>query len=118
MKRGSLHRGELITVNVPYLDGSHQSLRPALVVCDPMQMLDLVIAMITSTIRFPLPSTHYLIDDQHSDWTRSGLRLPSAVRCDRLYTMEYDDIHRKIGSLSTGAMLQIDSILKLALGIQ
>ena len=97
MSRGRISRGDIVRVEVPYLDASRSVRRPALVVGDPSQMLDLIVAMITSRIRDPLPPTHYRIDQSHPDWSASGLRLPSVVRCDRLYTMEYDDVQGVIG---------------------
>ncbi len=117
MSSQSLNRGDVVRVDVPYLDGSQRVRRPALVVCDPAKMLDLVVAMISSRLRDPLPPTHYKIDQSHSDWSGSGLRLPSVVRFDRLYTMEHDDVLDTLGSLSDATMKQIDDVLKTALGI-
>lgn len=118
MSPQSFQRGDVVRVDVPYLDGTQTVRRPALVVCDPTKMLDLVVAMISSRIRDPLPPTHYVIDQTHSDWSASGLRLASVVRCDRLYTMEYNDVLDRLGALTDRTMAQIDDVLKVALGIQ
>jgi hypothetical protein len=80
-------------------------------------MLDVVIAGITSRIRDPLPPTHYVIDNSHPDWRTSGLRLNSAIRCDRLFTVHHANIQRTIGKISTSTMLQVDECVKRALGI-
>ncbi len=117
MSAHSFQRGDVVRVDVPYLDGTQRVRRPALVVCDPLKMLDLIVAMISSRIRDPLPPTHYRIDPSHPDWGSSGLRLTSVIRLDRLYTMEHDDVLDKMGTLSDATMNQIDAVLKTALGI-
>jgi mRNA interferase MazF len=117
MSSHTFQRGDVVLVSIPYLKGTAAVRRPALVVCDPTIMLDIVIAAISSRIRDPLPQTHYVIDQGHHDWTASGLRLPSVVRCDRLFTVDGSDIQHGIGSLSDQTMEEIGDTLKLALGI-
>jgi mRNA interferase MazF len=117
MSNGTLRKGDVVMVDVPYLDATGTVRRPALVVSDTGQMLDVIIAGITSRIREPLPPTHYVIDRTHPDWTASGLRLDSAVRCDRLFTVHHASIHRTIGQLSWATMQLIDECLKRAFRI-
>jgi mRNA-degrading endonuclease toxin of MazEF toxin-antitoxin module len=111
------NRGDVVLVQIPYLDATASVQRPALIVSDPAQMLDIIIAGITSRIRDPLPTTHYVVDPSHADWTASGLRTPSAIRCDRLFTIDNADIRRTIGHLSSATMQHIDGHLKTALGL-
>jgi mRNA-degrading endonuclease toxin of MazEF toxin-antitoxin module len=75
-------------------------------------MLDIIIAAISSRIRHPLPPAHYVIDRNHRDWTVSGLRLQSVVRCDRLFTIHNSQIQRTIGSVSAQTLNEIDQVLK------
>jgi mRNA-degrading endonuclease toxin of MazEF toxin-antitoxin module len=117
MSNGPLVRGIVALVEIPYLDATQAVKRPALVVSDTSQMLDVIVAGITSRIRNPLPATHYVIDRRHRDWAASGLRLNSAVRCDRLFTVEHAQILRTLGSLSPATMVEIDALLKRALGM-
>jgi len=44
-------KGDVVLVDVPYLDATQSVRRPALVVSDSSQMLDVIIAGITSRIR-------------------------------------------------------------------
>ncbi|MBW3541147.1 MAG: type II toxin-antitoxin system PemK/MazF family toxin [Planctomycetes bacterium] len=104
-------------VDVPYLDATAAVRRPALVVSDSSQMLDTIIAAVTSRIRDPLPPTHYVIDSSHPDWKPSGLRLPSAIRCDRLFTIDDDAVQKTLGHLSDATMLGISHLLRIALAI-
>jgi mRNA interferase MazF len=117
MSSRSVSKGDVVLVDVPYLDAVRSVRRPALVVCDTSQMLDVIIAGITSRIRSPLPLTHCVLDSNHPDWSASGLRLDSAIRCDRLFTVAHANIHGKLGQLSAATMQQIDDSLKVALGI-
>lgn len=118
MSRSSVARGAVVLVGVPYLDATQTVRRPALVVGDPSQSLDVIIAAITSRIRTPLPSTHYVVDQQHVDWEASGLRLASVVRCDRLFTVSHGSLHRQLGNLAPAALSEIDECLRRALGIK
>ena len=61
MSYGTVQKGDVVMVDVPYLDGTGTVRRPAVVVSDTSQMLDVIIAGITSRIREPLPPTHYVI---------------------------------------------------------
>jgi mRNA-degrading endonuclease toxin of MazEF toxin-antitoxin module len=59
-----------------------------------------------------------VIDQNHPNWSASGLRLDSAIRCDRLFTVAHANIHRKIGQLSAASQQQIEDRLKVAFGIR
>jgi len=118
MNSPAVDKGDVVMVDVPYLDATQSVRRPALVVSDTSQMLDVVIVGITSRIRAPLPPTHYIIDRNHPDWQNSGLRLDSVVRCDRLFTVQHADIERVIGHLSQGTLQHIEVRLKRVFGIR
>lgn len=72
MTKASAVKGDVVLVDVPYLDADQSVRRPALVVSDTSQMLDAIIAGITSRIRDPLRPTHYLIDADHPIGIRRG----------------------------------------------
>ena len=59
--------------------------------------------------------TRYAIDETHPDWSASGLKLPSAVKCEHLYTFHKQRVLRTIGDLSAATMLQINDCLKSSL---
>lgn len=117
MSNGRVSKGDVVLVDIPYLNAAQVVKRPAIVVSDSSQLLDVIVAGITSRIRSPLPPAHYVVDRQHPDWTPSGLRLDSAVRCDRIFTIEHVSIHRVLGRLSPATMRQIEECLKRVMGI-
>jgi hypothetical protein len=112
MSDSRVNKGDVVMVDVPYLDASRSVLRPAIVVCDTSQMLDVIVAALSSRIRDPLPPTHYVIDRTHRDWAPSGLRLESVVRCDRMFTVHDSQIRRVIGLISLPSLAEIDTVLK------
>jgi mRNA interferase MazF len=57
------------------------------------------------------------IDITSSEERQTGLRLESTVQCENLITYDRVLILRTLGSLSAGAMSQVDDCLKAALGI-
>jgi mRNA interferase MazF len=117
MSKARVDKGTVVLVDIPYLNAMQSVRRPALIVSDASQLLDVIVAGITSRIRTPLPPTHFVIDNNHPDWRSSGLRLVSAVRCDRLFTVEPSAIQRVLGQLSPATILEIDKRLKLVMGI-
>jgi len=112
-----VNKGDVVLVDVPYLDAKQIVKRPALVVSDSSQLLDVIVAGITSRIRNPLPPAHYVIDRNHTDWLTSGLRLDSAIRCDRLFTVEQASVYRVLGRLSATTMQQVEERLKRVMGM-
>jgi hypothetical protein len=112
MSSPRVNKGDVVMVDVPYLDAQRSVLRPTVVLCDTTQMLDVIIAAMSSRVRHPLPPGHYPIDQNHRDWMASGLRLESVVRCDRMFTIHDSQIRRTLGSLSQQTLDEIDKILK------
>jgi mRNA-degrading endonuclease toxin of MazEF toxin-antitoxin module len=112
MNSPRVNKVDVVMVDVPYLDANRSIVRPVLVVCDTSQLLDVIIAAMSSRIRDPLPPAHYVINRAHRDWTASGLRLNSVVRCDRVFTIHDSHIHQKLGSLSPQTIAEIDAVLK------
>ncbi|MDB5389745.1 MAG: transcriptional modulator of MazE/toxin, MazF [Planctomycetaceae bacterium] len=114
-------RGDVVLVNYPFASGQGMKIRPALVVqCDTNnQRLDnTIIVQITSRIRFTKSEpSQLLIEIESPEGRHSGLIHNSAVSCENLFTIRQDVIIRKLGSLSTTIMLQIDECLKVSLGI-
>ena len=114
-------RGDVVLVLFPFSDGKQSKKRPALVVqCDRNneRLQDTIIAMITGNIeRARKEPTQLLIDPQKPSGKHSGLHGPSAVKCERLYTIWQRDILRTIGRLPKSVMNRVNSCLKVSLGL-
>jgi len=114
-----MKRGDVVIVDYPYSDATGRKVRPALVVqADSKNQVldDTIIALVTSQLRRRW-DTHVEIDISTPDGKRSGLRLPSAVQCENLYTIDKKLILKSIGTLSGALMQRVDTCLRLALGI-
>src|SRR5437899_2376448 len=114
-----MKRGEVILVDFPFPTGGGSKKRPALIIqCDRnnARLQDTIVAIITSNVsRAAHEATQYLIDSSHPDWSASGLRLPSIVKCENIYTFNNRRVLAQIGQLSPGTMQSINACLKVSL---
>jgi len=114
-------RGDIVLVDYPFAEGVGSRVRPALIVqADDLNrtLQSTVLAMITSSQRRKVGhASQLLIDQAHSDFSQSGLRLDSIVQCNMLATLKQDLILRTIGALSAATMRDVDACLRAALGI-
>ncbi len=113
-------RGDIVLVPVPDTSGKPGKTRPALVVSSDhnnKRLEDVIVAIVTTTIRASLEPTQLLVELSTPEGRRSGLLRDSPVKCERLHTLMQNLIHRRVGSLSPAAMLKIDECLKVALQV-
>lgn len=107
--------GDIIIVDFPFSDASRAKRRPALVVLgDGVLSVNTIIALITSNTQ-RAGATRLVVDPTLE--SGSGLLAISAVACESLFSLYQRLIVKKIGSLSSVAMGQVDNCLKIALGL-
>jgi mRNA interferase MazF len=115
----TIHRGAIVVVDFsPTRPNS--GIRPALLVQndrDNQRMNNTIVAQITSNITRAHQDTQLLIDQNHPDWSASGLNRASVVNCLSIGYVEKRHILRVIDSLSVTTMHDVDASLKAALGI-
>ncbi len=119
MTRETAQRGNVIVVDFS-ITYPQAGKRPVLVVQndrDNGRMQNVIVAQITTNISRSHEATQFFIDEDHADWTGSGLRAASAVNASALVTVPKSDLVRKIGQLSAMTMREIDECLKAALGL-
>lgn len=116
-----MRRGDIVLVDFPFATGGGTKVRPSLVVQSDrnnVRLQDTIVAIITSNMaRAASEPTQYLIELSHPDWQSSGLKLPSVVKCENIYTFHNRRILRLIGHLSPATMQQINNCLKASLEI-
>jgi mRNA interferase MazF len=114
-------RGDVVLVRFPFSDGSLGKRRPALVVQSDrnnQRLANTIIAMISTNIALAVQEpTQYVVDPGTPTGKPSGLVSPSAVKCENLFTIEQSLIERAIGKLPKSSMAEVDSCLKVSLGI-
>jgi mRNA interferase MazF len=115
-----IRRGDVVMVRFPFTDVSGAKVRPALIVQndrDNQRLRKTVIAMISGNLRRLADASHLLIDPATPDGVSSGLKVPSLVSCNNLFTLEQKDILRSLGHLSDVLMTRLNDCLKAALEV-
>ncbi len=115
-----MKRGDVVIVDIPYVERSGGKKRPALVVQndrDNRRLVNTVVAMISGNVDHAGEATQFLVDPATPEGSSSGLHGPSVVKCCNLFTVSRADIQRIIGRLSEAAMMKLDDCLKAALDL-
>ncbi len=115
-----MKRGDVVIVEIPYVERRGGKNRPALVVQndrDNRRLANTVVAMISGNDEHAGEATQVLVDPATPEGSSSGLHGPSVVKCCNLFTVSQADIHRTIGRLSESAMTKLAECLKAALDI-
>src|SRR5438309_1476120 len=116
----SVRRGDVVLAFYPFASGRGGSRRPVLVVQSDaanQSLNNTIVAQITSNLRRAGEPTHLLIEVATAEGALSGLLHDSLVSCINLGTIDQGRIDKVIGHLSLTAMQQVDSCLKVALGL-
>jgi mRNA interferase MazF len=86
--------GDILLIAFPFSSGGAKR-RPAMVLADVGDN-DVIVARVTSS------PAQTMYDVVVRDWQSAGLLAPSAVRVDKLATLEKSLIERHLGSLTDG----------------
>jgi mRNA interferase MazF len=111
-------RGDVVIVNFPFTDQPTKKRRPAVVVqADTYNRLitKTVIAMVTGNLARKNDPAHLFVDPATPDGGSSGLRMPSLVSCNNLFTVDQEDLISMLGHLSHTLEQQLNDCLKAAL---
>ena len=116
----NVRRGDVVLVLYPFAAGMGSSRRPALVVqndAENIQLHNTIVAQITTNLRRVAEPTHLLLAQGTAEGEQGGLLHDSVVSCINLATVYEDRIDRVIGHLPAAIMRRIDACLKVALGL-
>ena len=111
-----LSRGDIVRVRFPFTELSGDKVRPAVVVSWRIGP-DVVLAFITSRTAVPDPQTDVLIPVSHPGFSRSGLEVTSIVRLNKLTTLDRSWLRRRLGTLESTLISDIDNTLRSVLGL-
>ena len=116
-----VRRGDVVLIDHPFSDATGSKVRPALVVqSDPRNALlsETIVALISKNLKYiGTDQTQLLIEIGTPAGKASGLKVDSALKCGKLFTLHEDMIRRKIGVLSGPLMQQVADCLKAALAL-
>jgi mRNA interferase MazF len=115
-----MNRGDVVLVRFPHPSGVRGKRRPAVVVqADSYSAVvhTLVVAEITTNPALAADPACLFIDVGTPEGRATGLIGNSVVSCLALATVYADAIAQTLGSLSPAMVQQLDSCLKVALGL-
>jgi mRNA interferase MazF len=115
-----LKRGDVVLVRFPHPSGVRGKRRPAVVVqADSYSAVvkTLVVAEITTNLALAGDPACLFIDVATPEGQATGLLGNSVVSCLALATVYADAVTQTLGSLSLAMVQQLDSCLKVALGL-
>jgi len=114
--RGPLARGDVVLVRFPFTDLSGVKLRPALIVGRAVRD-DALLAFITSRVQPQFPPSSCALLPADPEFRRTGLKVASRVRLDRLVTLHVSLVHRRLGQIGPRMTACVDAALRDALGL-
>jgi mRNA interferase MazF len=91
-------KGKIVLIPFPFTDLTATKLRPALVLYEGEK--DVVAAFISSRTEKP-KATDIIIDEKHPEFKRTGLKLTSAIKLDKVATISKSLIVGEIGEVGT-----------------
>jgi mRNA interferase MazF len=116
-----MNRGTILLCEVPMPSTQLREfkMRPVVVVSKELnnkRLDDIVVAICTSNIKRPKETTHVFIEG--ADVKASGIRVPSVVRCESLFTINKTMIIQTLGRLPERLRSEMDGCLKDALDLE
>ena len=103
-------KGKIVLVPFPFTDLMAAKLRPALVVYEGKK--DAVVAFISSKIPSELSDVDILIRQDHSGFKRTGLKVDSVIKLDKIATVLKDLIVGELGELDEDLRGEVNHKLK------
>ncbi len=95
-------KGKIVLIPFPFTDLTVAKLRPALVIHEGKR--DVVVAFISSRIPAEISDTDVLITSKHPAFKRTGLKVDSVIKLDKIATV--------LKNLITGELGEIDENLR------
>ena len=107
-------RGEIWLVRFPFTDLVSTKLRPALVLA--IHGEDVIVMGIFSQVPAgTLRKTWVLIEEQYPLFSRSGLKKTSLLKAEKIAVVHESIFQKKLGSLPSDLLTQVQEALKRAL---
>lgn len=112
-------RGKVILVPFPFTDLSAQKIRPALILCPASAPgSDVIVAFISSVLPVHPAPTDVMLSDSDPSFPKTGLRVASVIRCDKIATLDKRIVLGELGTLVPHDMRLVDRALHRALGLR
>jgi len=103
-------KGKIVLVPFPFTDLTAAKLRPALVIYEGEK--DVIVAFISSKIAPELSETDVLITTENPDFKKTGLKVESVIKIDKVATVLKDLIVGELGEVDNGLRETVNRNLK------
>jgi mRNA interferase MazF len=114
--RPSLRRGDFVLITFPFTDLTSQKLRPA-VILGHSGGDDVIVGFITSQPSSAASPAECPLDPADQEFARTGLRVASRIRLDRLATLHRNLVQRRLGSVGPRTQHAIEAGLRYVFGL-
>jgi len=108
-------KGKIVLVPFPFTDLTATKLRPTLVIYEGEK--DAIVAFISSKIPSELSDIDVLITKDHLGFKKTGLKLNSVIKLDKIATVLKDLIVGELGELDEEMRQEVNRKLKKMLKI-
>jgi mRNA interferase MazF len=109
---------EIYLANFPFGDAAGMKLRPVLTLTGPLGSVpEVLVAYISSVIPNPLLSSDIVLDPSSVEHTSTNLKSKSALRLHKLATIHASSVVRRLGSLQSPTVLEVDQKLRIVLNL-
>jgi mRNA interferase MazF len=114
-----MKRGTVVLTPFPFTDLSGRKVRPALVVSrSDRPGSDVLLAFITSKHSLTPSKSDLPVDSAYPDFSKSGLKVSSVVKLDKLVTVEQSVILGELGEFSAALLNEVNEKLRYALALE
>lgn len=108
-------QGEIVLIPVPFSDLTNKKQRPFLVISNGSynkMTKDIVVIAITSQLR----NLDYSVVLESKDFKEGELKVTSAIRADKVYTLSKDIVRKKFGQVNSevlsGVRTKVNELIK------
>lgn len=109
--------GEVWLARVPFTDLTSEKVRPVLIVSAAQSAgMDFVVVAISSVLRSNQPFD-IVVQNTESDFSRTGLKVSSAIKTNKMVTISRSIFQKKLGSISEDRIFEVKNRLKLLFDI-
>lgn len=113
-------RGSVVLIRYPFTDLSGSKVRPAIILT-PNNLLnqieDVHCLFISSVVPSNLLPTDYILETSHAAFPQTGLKFRSLLRAHKKALLHKSLVLRVLGMLGDELMREVDTRLRMALGI-
>ncbi|MBX7045952.1 MAG: type II toxin-antitoxin system PemK/MazF family toxin [Ignavibacteria bacterium] len=107
-----MKKGDIILTPFPFTDLSQNKVRPAIILSSGISERDVIICFISSVIHRIENETDILLKDNDSTFPKSGLKVSSLIKTNKIATVDKGIILGKLGELDSELLNKLDFNLK------